>query len=171
MGRARAGILDGARRCLAERGPKGLTMVAVADLGGIAKATVYNHFRSREELVTALAVDAVERLLAAAHGASGLADALAQVGVAAASLPELRGALALDPRAASLVVVPGDGVAWDTAREAARTLLTAHDAEADDAGTGLVLRWVTAVAVEGPPEQQIRAEAQRLAAGLAAAAG
>lgn len=167
MGRARAGILDGARRCLAERGPKGLTMSAVADRGGVAKATVYNHFRSRGELVTALAVDTVAELLAVGEAASDAAGALAKVGTAAAALPEVRGAVRHDPTVAGVLTQPGEGAAWDAARAAAAALLDAHGLTSDEAGTAVLLRWVAAVAVAGPPEAQIAAEAQRVVAGLA----
>lgn len=54
MERARAGILGAAAELVAEGGPRAVTMAAVARRGGVAKATVYNHFRDRNELLLAL---------------------------------------------------------------------------------------------------------------------
>lgn len=169
MGRARSGILDGARRCLTDAGPRGLTMSGAADRGGVARATVYNHFRDRAELVSALAVDTVERLAEVAAAAPDLAGALSAAGSAAAALPELRGAVARDPSVAALVVVPSDSPAWPAAREAVAALLDRHTGAAAEAEVDLVLRWLGAVAVAAPPAAAVEAEAARLAAGLAAA--
>ena len=51
MGRTRAAALDGARRVIAEHGLRKATMGDVAVRGGLAKATLYNHFRTKDELV------------------------------------------------------------------------------------------------------------------------
>jgi AcrR family transcriptional regulator len=57
MPRARAGILDAAAQLVAEHGLHAVTMVGVARRAGVAKATVYNHVRDRDELVAALLAD------------------------------------------------------------------------------------------------------------------
>ena len=55
--RSRAGILRASADLVAEGGLKGLTMAGVARRAGLAKATVYNHMRDRDELVSALLAD------------------------------------------------------------------------------------------------------------------
>jgi AcrR family transcriptional regulator len=65
MERPRAGILDAAADLVAGGGPRALTMSAVARRAAVAKATVYNHFRDREELLLALL--AAERARLVAH--------------------------------------------------------------------------------------------------------
>jgi AcrR family transcriptional regulator len=64
MERARAGILDAAAGLVADGGPRAVTMSAVARRGAVAKATVYNHFRDRDELLRALLATERERLVA-----------------------------------------------------------------------------------------------------------
>ena len=54
MERARSGILDAAAELVADGGPRAVTMAAVARRAAVAKATVYNHFRDRDELLRAL---------------------------------------------------------------------------------------------------------------------
>jgi AcrR family transcriptional regulator len=54
MERARTGILDAAAELVASGGPRAVTMAAVARRAAVAKATVYNHFRDRDELLLAL---------------------------------------------------------------------------------------------------------------------
>ncbi len=57
MGRARSGILQASADLVAEHGLKGVTMAAVSRRAGLAKATVYNHMRDRDELISALLAD------------------------------------------------------------------------------------------------------------------
>ena len=59
MGRTRLGLLTGAARAFAEHGLRRSTMQSVAAAAGVAKATLYNHFRTKDDVATALlAVDA-----------------------------------------------------------------------------------------------------------------
>jgi AcrR family transcriptional regulator len=62
--RARADILASARTQLLESGPDGLSLREVARGAGYAPSALYNHFAGREDLVTALAVEAVGTLAA-----------------------------------------------------------------------------------------------------------
>ena len=62
-------IVDAARRHLATDGAAGLSLRAVARELGMASSAVYRYFASRDELLTALIVDAYEALGAAAEEA------------------------------------------------------------------------------------------------------
>lgn len=62
-------IADVARRHLATDGAQGLSLRAVARDLGMASSAVYRYFRSRDELLTALIVDAYDALGAAAEDA------------------------------------------------------------------------------------------------------
>jgi AcrR family transcriptional regulator len=68
MGRTRAGLLDGAVRAFAERGLRGSTMQSVAATAGVAKATLYNHFRTKDEVARALLAAELDRLTALVAG-------------------------------------------------------------------------------------------------------
>src|ERR1700722_18099295 len=63
MNRTRAALLTGARRAVEVSGTK-ITMAQVAAAAGVAKATLYNHFRTREAVLAALLLDEVETLVA-----------------------------------------------------------------------------------------------------------
>ena len=62
MDRARTGIVTAAAQLVAEQGLQSVTMAGVARRAGLAKATVYNHVRDRDELVAALLLDQWGRL-------------------------------------------------------------------------------------------------------------
>ena len=54
MDRTRAGLLAGAARAFAEHGLRRSTMQSIAAAAGVAKATLYNHFRTKDEVAAAL---------------------------------------------------------------------------------------------------------------------
>src|SRR3954453_15803666 len=81
MGRTRAAVIDGAQRAVEKYGSRKATMSDVAALAGVAKATLYNHFRAKRD-VYAATIEAEGQALGA-EGAQvaadeGLAPALAR---------------------------------------------------------------------------------------------
>ena len=66
MGRTRLGLLGGAARAFAEHGLRRSTMQSIAAAAGVAKATLYNHFRTKDEVAAALLATELDRLTALA---------------------------------------------------------------------------------------------------------
>ena len=64
MSRTRLGLLAGAARAFAEQGLRRSTMQSVAAAAGVAKATLYNHFRTKDEVARALLALELDRLSA-----------------------------------------------------------------------------------------------------------
>jgi AcrR family transcriptional regulator len=62
MNRTRQGLLAGAARAFAEHGLRRSTMQSVAGAAGVAKATLYNHFRTKDEVAVALLTAELDRL-------------------------------------------------------------------------------------------------------------
>jgi AcrR family transcriptional regulator len=60
MGRTRDSLLDGALSVVERDGVRGLTMSSVARRAGVAKATLYNHFRTKDDVLVALVLREVE---------------------------------------------------------------------------------------------------------------
>ena len=67
----RANILDAAQTCLARDGVDQLSMSAVAKLAGVNRGSAYQHFQSREELLSATIERVSYQLLEAAFGEEG----------------------------------------------------------------------------------------------------
>src|ERR1700738_2785022 len=55
-------ILEAAHRLLAEKGYQGMTMDDVAQRVGIAKGSLYQHFKSKEELLAAVLISFMDRI-------------------------------------------------------------------------------------------------------------
>ena len=136
MARPRAAILTGARRCVETSGLH-FTMAQVAAAAGVAKATLYNHFRTRDDVLHAVLLDEVERLATVVEGAR-LADALLRAATELSTSP-LRRALSEEPAAlCALAVVDPSTPGWMRARVAVESALHAERR----AGVDLVLRWL-----------------------------
>jgi AcrR family transcriptional regulator len=137
MNRTRTALLSGARRAVEVSGTK-ITMAQVAAAAGVAKATLYNHFRTRDAVLAALLLDEVETLVAdcAQHP---LPDALGRAAMAIAEHPLLRSLARLEPATlAVLGCVDPAAPGWLAASSAVDAAL----ANAGRGGSHTVLRWL-----------------------------
>src|SRR4051794_999094 len=135
MQRTRAAVLDGAVRAVEKHGAKRATMSDIATLAGIAKGTLYNHFRTKDA-VYAAAIDAGIRSLTeecATVADDDLADALALAAERLGSHPALRRVAADEPATHAAVLCPSEGPAWSRARESVRFVLDAAARDTSDA--------------------------------------
>ncbi len=157
MAHTRQAILDGALRSVAEHGTAGTTMKQIARDAGVAKATLYNHFRTKDDVWSALSRREGDALAAAlvAGAAVDLGDALAMTALAVGAHPG---------RAA----LTGSGVlaGWPAASDAVRRALVAAGRPGDAPGVDLLLRWLVTQLSRPGDEQTVRAQATLLAAGL-----
>ena len=145
MLRTRSAILDAAAATVAGAGVRRTTMGEIAATGGVAKATLYNHFRTKDDVLAAL-VDAQVAALGAAAGATaaaaGLAAALEQAASELAALPALRRVAADEPALLVPLLALAEGRTAEQARASVATVLTAAGASAGAAQVDLVLRWL-----------------------------
>jgi AcrR family transcriptional regulator len=159
MGRTRAGLLVGAARAFAENGLRRSTMQSIATAAGVAKATLYNHFRTKDEVATALLAVELDRLgvLAAALPRE---QALAALSDELGAHPVLRRLAGSEPDTfAGLLSVGPERWSELTARLGA-ALRVDHDA-AELAG-----RWLLGVVVQPGRSTTRHRHAERLAAVL-----
>jgi len=169
MQRTRAAVLDGAVRAVEKHGARRTTMADIAMLAGIAKGTLYNHFRTKEA-VYAAAVDAAVHSLGeecVTVAGDDLAEALALAAERISGSAALRRIATDEPAILAELTGIGDDGAWATARTMARDVLRAAGAHDDASSVDLVLRWlVSFVAVPG---HDVEAQAERLAVALSRA--
>lgn len=144
MERTRLAVLDGAARAVEKHGARRATMGDIAVLAGIAKGTLYNHFRTKDA-VYAAAVEAGVRALAeecTLAARDDLADALALAAERIGGHPALRRVASDEPAAMAVFVTPDDGPTWQLARDGVRAMLHAAGRTTDAAATAVVLRWL-----------------------------
>jgi AcrR family transcriptional regulator len=140
MARTRVGVLDAAAAVVAERGTRRASMTDIAAAAGIAKGTLYNHFRTKDEVWAALAEAEVLRLAAECESLPlGVALRLAAERVAAHPIP--RRLAADEPAVLAQVLTAGEGSAgWAAARSA--VVAAVAQARGSAAAADLVLRWL-----------------------------
>jgi AcrR family transcriptional regulator len=160
MGRTRAGLLAGAARALAERGLRGSTMQSIAVASGVAKATLYNHFRTKDEVVSALLAAELERLGELAAGLSR-EQALAALSDELGAHPVLRRLAASEPETLTGLLAVG------TERWAELTARLGSALRLDDDGAELAGRWLLGVILQPGRSTTRHRHAGRLAAALA----
>ena len=145
MQRTRAALLDAAEACVARDGVRVTTMGAIAAAAGVAKATLYNHFRTKDDVLAALVLERAAALAAECArvaGSEGLAPALDRAGGHLAASAALRRVAADEPVRLVPLAVPDDRPAWAAVRAAVADVLTSGGAAAGDADVEVVLRWL-----------------------------
>jgi len=161
MARSRAAILDGARTAVAANGAK-ITMAQVAARGGVAKATLYNHFRAREEVLTALLLAEIDRLATSVFHLE-LEQALIRAAAVVSEHPLLEALGGQDiTTLAVLARVDVRASGWARASRAVEALLY----RSGRGGTPTVLRWLSSFIVAPAEEIDIAADVAVLVAGL-----
>lgn len=134
MLRTRAAILDAAEACVDRSGVRRTTMGEIATTGGVAKATLYNHFRTKDDVLAAL-VEARVGALAAACTERPVAQALEHAAAVLRDSRALRKLAQEEPALLVALAVPGEGRGWEAARTAVAGVVGSEAAE-------LVLRWL-----------------------------
>ncbi|MGY1743193.1 MULTISPECIES: TetR family transcriptional regulator [unclassified Blastococcus] len=162
MSRTRAGLLRGAATAFAATGLRDTTMQAIAAAAGVAKATLYNHFRTKDDVVRALLA---AELGALADEAAALppVEALVLLADAVAEHPVLRTLAGTDP--GPLVALLGA----DPQRWAEMTALLAEVLRADADGAEAAGRWLLGLALQPADPPARRRQARRLVAVLGTA--
>jgi AcrR family transcriptional regulator len=161
MMRSRAAILDGARHAVQVSGTK-ITMAQVATAAGVAKATLYNHFRTREDVLLSLLVEQIEQVIGVV-GHLDLADALTRSALIISEHPLLEALAAEDTATlAALSRVDVRSAGWIRVAQATDSLLN----RAGRQGSPTVLRWLSSFVIAPADEGDIAADVQVLIDGL-----
>ena len=183
MTRSRACILSGAAKCIARYGTRKTTMGDIAREGGVAKGTLYNHFRTKPEVYAALLADEVDDLLTQvaalphpAGSAEGVVAALAFAAEWLSDHPVLRALREREPETAARLAQPSDAPVWLRVREAVTRLVslavaagTLHQQTDPAVAADVLLRWAVSHVCWPAAEGTAAAAARQVVHGLLAA--
>jgi AcrR family transcriptional regulator len=186
MLRTRANLLAATAHCVERYGVRRTTMGDIALKAVVAKATLYNHFRTKDDVLAAL-VDArtaalaqtceavaAGRPVAAPEGVGspdlgrGLAAALRVAAAALTADGPLRRVVADEPALAALLATPGDGRGWHAVRARVAAVLEAAGVDAGPPAVDVVLRWLVGQVLWPAPPQEAALAADLLEHGLSA---
>jgi AcrR family transcriptional regulator len=159
MNRTRAGLIAGAAGAFAEHGLRRSTMQSIAAAAGVAKATLYNHFRTKDEVAAALLAAELDRLTVVA-AALPTEQALATLSDELGTHPVLRRLAETEPERLTAMLGVGPEL-W-----AELTGRLAASLRIDGDGAELVARWLLGVVLQPGRSTTRHRHAARLAAVL-----
>jgi AcrR family transcriptional regulator len=169
MARTRGALLDGAVRAVVKHGSRKTTMADVASLAGVAKATLYNHFRTKNDLYAAAVEAEVRSLGAECAGVAadeGLAAALARAAEGLGAHPAARRIATDEPAVLARLQTIGTGPGWVAGHEAVAATLRATGRRASVGEIALVLRWVVSYIGAPGSSDEIAVAGELLASAL-----
>jgi AcrR family transcriptional regulator len=161
MSPTRRGLLAGAAQAFARSGLRRSTMQSVAVAAGVAKATLYNHFRTKDEVARALLALELERLVATA-AALPAAEALAVLSDELGAHPVLRRLVETEPEALVAFLAGGS---WGRLIGSLAAALDVGEDAAELAG-----RWLLGVVLQPGRSSTRHRHARLLAAAIAGGA-
>jgi AcrR family transcriptional regulator len=134
INRSRSAILSGAKIVITEVGSYESNMNDIAARAEVSRATVYNHFSDKEEMMLSLLESEIYRLFEAGRLAPTKRDALCALSVEISKDPALRKMVETDPLDIAKFVTVTDHPLWLLVKSSLENLF------GESAGT--VLRWL-----------------------------
>jgi len=156
--RSRIAILAGAKEVIAAVGSYESLINEIAEKSEVSRATIYNHFSDREELMVALLTNEVERLISIAQSAPSKQQALYQLSRAISDDPALARMVETDHDDIVAITTISDHPLWIQIHRAAASVF-----DDDENSVGLVLRWLIAQVTSPLTASQSEIQSTRLA--------
>ena len=171
MGRTRSALLGATADCVARYGIRKTTMVDVASKSGVAKATLYNHFRTKDDVLAAVVEQPLADLVGACvttASSAGMVDALVHAATVLSEHPALRKAAQDEQALLAPLMTPSSSRGWQLARDGVSAVLVAGSAPSTPADIENVLRWCVSQVLWPLTRDDARTGAEALVRGLSA---
>ena len=155
--RTEAAILEGTKDLISRKGISGLSMIEIADHSEVSRATLYNHFRDKDAVLSALVASEVQRLAELAKNAGTPADALESLSQSISTAPALAAMRMYD---ADALVAAMTNTASEHYITIAQIIFGATESKP---GTGIAMRWLLGQVMQPNTAEQSREQAAHLA--------
>ncbi len=155
--RTEAAILEGTKDLISRKGISGLSMIEIADHSEVSRATLYNHYRDKDAVLSALVASEVQRLAELATTAGTPADALESLSISISTDPALA---AMRIYGADVLVAAMTNTASEHYITIAQIIFKATESKS---GTGIAMRWLLGQVMQPITAEQSREQAAHLA--------
>lgn len=135
--KTRTALVTTALALIAEKGLSQSNMIEIADRARVSRASLYNHFRDKNEVFLAVVEMEIERILALAMREKEVGARLQIISREISSHKALAAALAKDPATIASLLERHEGEIWSKIYQG-----LAAATSSDSMGTALVLRWL-----------------------------
>ena len=152
--RTQNAILGATKQLIATTGIKKMSMIEIADVSEVSRATLYNHYRDKDSVIRALCESELARLVDIAQKASNATVALEQLSLQVSSDSALAAMRIQDPDQLTIALSRQEDQLWKAFAIAMNHLL-------GEAKGSLALRWLLGQAVHPitPEQSHLQAEA------------
>lgn len=131
-------------------------MIEISDASEVSRATLYNHYRDKNAVISALITAEVEHMIELANKAGTPADALEELSIYISSDPAL---VAMREHDQGLLTAALSHSEHPLFLEIARCL---YGATKSEAGTGIAMRWLMGQVMQPLNAKQSREQAEHL---------
>ncbi len=159
--RSRAAIFTGAKSIIAEVGNYQSNISDIALRSQVSKATIYNQFADKAEMMECLVESEVLRLTAAALGAPSRQVALETLSISISQDLALRKLVETDPTDIAKLVTITDHPTWLVAHQGIAKIFGV-----DSAACGVILRWLIGQIASPITQEESLQQSKRLAVTL-----
>jgi AcrR family transcriptional regulator len=153
--RTQNAILEATKELIATTGLKKMSMIEIADVSQVSRATLYNHYRDKDSVLLALCESELARLVEIAQNAPDATSALEQISLHVSSDSALAAMRVQDPDQLTLALTQQDNHLWKAFSIALAHLL-------GEGKSALALRWLLGQALHPINAQQSRAQAEAI---------
>jgi len=159
--KSRAAIFNGAKLIIAEVGNYQSNIADIALRSQVSKATIYNQFADKAEMMECLVESEVIRLTDLALAASSRQEALYALSTAISQDEALRKLTQSDPSDIAKLVTISNHPTWVLAHQGIAKIFGA-----DSAACGVILRWLIGQIASPITQEESLAQSKRLANSL-----
>jgi AcrR family transcriptional regulator len=159
--KSRAAIFNGAKLIIAEVGNYQSNIADIALRSEVSKATIYNQFADKAEMMECLVESEVIRLTQVALAATSRQEALYALSTAISQDEALRKLTQSDPSDIAKLVTISNHPTWVLAHQGIAKIFGA-----DSAACGVILRWLIGQIASPITQEESLAQSKRLANSL-----
>ena len=153
--RTQNAILEATKDLIATTGIKKMSMIEIADVSEVSRATLYNHYRDKDSVIRALCESELARLVEIAQSASNPTTALEQLSLQVCADKALAAMRTQDPDQLTLALSNQDDQLWKAFSIAMNHLL-------GQAKGALALRWLLGQALHPITPEQSHSQAEAI---------
>ena len=153
--RTQNAILEATKQLIATTGLKKMSMIEIADVSEVSRATLYNHYRDKESVIRSLCESEMQRLVEIAQAASDATSALEQISLEVSADSALAAMRRQDPDSLTIALAAQNDMLWKAFSIAMGHLLGNQKGE-------LATRWLIGQALHPITPAQSRAQAEAI---------
>jgi AcrR family transcriptional regulator len=153
--RTQNAILEATKQLIATTGLKKMSMIEIADVSEVSRATLYNHYRDKESVIRALCESEMQRLVEIAQAAPETTSALERISIEISTDKALAAMRTQDPDSLTIALAAQTDTLWKAFSIAMGHLLGTGKSE-------LATRWLIGQALHPITATQSRAQAEAI---------